>query len=100
MSQSLLLQPRISEKSFTQAQDNNVYTFDVPTSANKVQIAEAVESQYKVSVTNVRVSVVKGKRKNTPVKRSQPIVGQRNKTKKAYVTLKTGDRIAIFEEAA
>lgn len=93
----LNIQPRISEKSYILSQSNNVYIFDVPLSANKLQIADAVSAQYKVTVEDVRTSVVKGKAKKTSRKRSQPIKGSRSDSKKAYVTLKSGDKIDVFE---
>lgn len=95
----LTVQPRISEKSYLQSQTKNVYIFDVPLTANKLQIADAVSGQYKVSVENVRTAVAKGKAKKTARKRSQPIKGIRNNTKKAYVTLKEGDSISVFDAA-
>jgi len=93
----LTVQPRISEKSYLQSQSKNVYIFDVPLSANKLQIADAVSEQYKVTVENVRTAVAKGKAKKTARKRSQPIKGVRSNTKKAYITLKDGDKIDVFE---
>lgn len=89
--------PRISEKSYAQAQ-NKTYTFKVPTSANKNQIADAVAKQYDVTVTDVRVLIAKGKVKNTVRKGGRPVKGQRVDVKKAYVTLAEGDAIKLFEE--
>lgn len=94
----IYLVPRISEKTFKTAQGENIYTFDVSPAFNKLQIKEAVESQYKVTVEDIKTATIKGKPKNTPVRRSQPIKGRRAAAKKAYVRLKSGDRIAIFEE--
>ena len=94
------LLPHVSEKTFKAAQGENIYTFNVSPAFNKIQIKEAIESQYKVTVEDIKTATVKGKPKNTPVRRSQPIKGRRSATKKAYVKLKSGDRIAVFEEQA
>ncbi|MBP7018218.1 50S ribosomal protein L23, partial [Candidatus Saccharibacteria bacterium] len=64
---------------------------------NKVQIAEAVTEQYGVTVEAVRTQITKGKVKKTNRKRSQAIKGKRSDNKTAYVTLKKGDSITVFE---
>lgn len=94
---SILLIPRVSEKSFKLA-GTNVYMFNVPIDANKIQVKAAVEAEYKVTVTNVNIAVVKGKVKKSFRKGQQPIDGIRKNTKRAYVTLKDGDSIPFFEE--
>ena len=98
MSKAIALKPRQSEKTYAQAVALNVFVFDVPMSQNKIEIARAVEAQFDVTVTNVRVVIVKGKtarsiriggaRKN--------VEGRRSDYKKAYVTLKAGDSIPVF----
>lgn len=93
----LIIIPRISEKSYAQAQ-KNIYTFKVPSTANKNQIADAVTTQYNVKVTDVRVLITKGKVKHSVRKGGRPIKGQRQDVKKAYVTLAEGDSIKMFEE--
>lgn len=92
-----LVLPRISEKSFNMASDN-VYMFTVPANMNKNEVKAAVESQYKVTVTKINTSVVKGKTKKSYQKGNQPIDGSRKNVKRAYVTLKKGDSIPFFEE--
>lgn len=99
MSTTILLQPRISEKSYAQSA-TGVYVFDVPVETNKHSIKAAVEAQYKVSVTDVRTTVIKGKPKHSVRKRQRPIIGKRTDIKKAYVTLKKGDKIATLSEEA
>jgi len=96
MSQILLI-PKVSEKSFKLA-GTNVYMFNVPIDANKIQIKAAVESEYKVTVLKVNVAVAKGKVKKSFRKGQQPVDGVRKNTKRAYVTLKDGDKIPFFEE--
>ena len=66
--------------------------FEVARDANKIDIRRAVEQLFKVSVTDVRTLVVRGK-----VKRMGRFTGQRPSWKKAFVTLKPGDNIEFFE---
>ena len=96
----ITLTPRISEKSYAQAASDNVYTFEVPVSANKITVKQEVEKQFGVSVTNVRIVVQDGKVKQTVLRGRRPIKGTRNKIKKAFVTLKKGDSIAVFGDEA
>jgi len=90
--------PKISEKALEGA-SNKVYTFYVPKSANKTEIAEAVSKQYEVEVKAVRTVVLKGKSKMSMRRRLQPLEGKRANRKKAYVTLSKGE-IKVLEEVA
>lgn len=89
--------PRVSEKSYAQAQ-NGTYVFTVPTAANKQQVAAAVAAQYGVTVKDVRLVVVKGKTVRAfRGKRQNPGVATRKNAKKAYVSLSEGS-IDMFNE--
>jgi large subunit ribosomal protein L23 len=66
--------------------------FEVARDANKIEIRAAVQQLFKVTVTEVRTLVVRGK-----VKRVGRFSGQRPSWKKAFVTLKPGDNIEFFE---
>jgi large subunit ribosomal protein L23 len=66
--------------------------FEVARDANKIEIRNAVEALFKVNVTSVRTSILRGKDK-----RVGKFSGRRPAWKKAYVTLKSGDQIAFFE---
>ncbi len=94
---TLPLRPRMSEKAYATSQDLNTFVFEVPITANKALVSAAVAEQFKVTVEDVRLSVVKGKAKKSYRKRQRSIEGRRANMKKAYVRLKTGDKIAIFE---
>ncbi len=95
MSKTLVLKPRVSEKAYAQAQ-SNVYVFAVDKRADKLSIARAVEAQFGVTVTTVNTIVSKGKAKRTIRKGGRPVAGRTSDFKKAYVTLKEGDSIALF----
>lgn len=95
------LKPRMSEKAYQQSTLNQTYIFVVPTKSNKSQIKTAVESQFNVTVLDVNIVVHKGKKARSirlGNRRARPIDGQRSDIKKAYVRLKDGDSIKIFEE--
>ena len=66
--------------------------FEVARDANKIEIRSAVQSLFKVTVTDVRTLVVRGKEK-----RVGRFSGRRPSWKKAFVTLKPGDNIEFFE---
>lgn len=95
MSKTIVLKPRVSEKSYAQSQ-NNVYIFKVDKSVDKTSIARAVEAQFEVTVTEVNTIVQKGKAKRTVRKGGRPVSGRESDFKKAYVTLKQGDTIPLF----
>ena len=93
----MTLIPRVSEKTYASAQ-GQTYVFNVPTTANKQQIADTVAREYGVTVADVRVVVMKGK----PVrasrgKRANPTTALRSKRKKAYVRVSEGT-INMFNE--
>ena len=96
MSNSMILKPRISEKSYGLSQDRNTYVFVVPKDANKLTVAKAVIAQFEVTVTNVKITNVKGKVKRTVRKGGRSTTGRDSAFKKAYVTLKAGDTLGIF----
>jgi large subunit ribosomal protein L23 len=90
---NVLVQPVISEKSYKAAQDG-IYMFIVDAEVNKNQVKEAVEKQFKVTVTAVKTITTPGKRVRFGKTRKP---GRRSDTKKAVVRLKAGDKISIFE---
>ena len=103
--QTVIKRPLLTEKSArlretggasTAAAEGEAYAqkvvFEVARDANKIDIRRAVEQLFKVSVTEVRTLVVRGK-----VKRVGRFSGQRPSWKKAFVTLKPGDNIEFFE---
>ena len=71
------------------SEDGKVVFF-VPLTANKKEIAEAVEQLFKVKVTAVNTIKVHGK-----TKRFRGIAGKRNDQKKAVVTLAEGHSIDV-----
>jgi len=91
----IILRPVISEKSMDQSTVNK-YTFAVAEEANKMQIKDAVEELFKVTVLNVNVLTMKRKEKSRNRRRGRQ-VGYTSPWKKAVVTIKAGDSIEFFE---
>ncbi len=97
---SLTLIPRISEKALqdSEAPQGQVVVFEVPITANRAQIADAITAQFGVEVARIKTLRVKGKVVRTARKRARPISGTRKTIKKAYVTVGKDSRIAILDE--
>ncbi|MCL5935222.1 MAG: 50S ribosomal protein L23 [Eubacteriales bacterium] len=87
----VLRKPIVSERSMGLTEQGK-YSFYVDPKANKIEIKYAVQELFKVTVTDVNTMNVKGK-----AKRMGKYVGRSANRKKAIVTLKTGDKIEIFE---
>lgn len=96
MEKIMALKPRVSEKAYALSQSMNVYVMQVPASANKLEIANAIAAQFAVTVTNVNLVNVKGKLKRTIKKGGRQTYGKRSDMKKAYITLKAGETLPIF----
>ena len=87
----VLRRPLVTEKN-TVLQAQGKYAFEVAGEANKLQVKQAVEKAFKVTVTAVNMMTVPGKMRR--VGRRQILT---QSWKKAIVTLKPGDKIEIFE---
>ena len=90
--------PRATEKAYTE-QTKNTYIFLVPRSASKQQIAVEVSNIFKVTVIDVRTLNRNGKATRfSRGRHAYPGITYRQDKKYAYVTLKAGDKIPVFEE--
>jgi large subunit ribosomal protein L23 len=87
----VLLRPVVTEKS-TRLQEANTYTFEVPLGADRTLVRQAVEQLFQVHVVKVNMVRLPGKSKRFGPRRVQT-----PSRKKAMVTLKAGDKIALFE---
>jgi large subunit ribosomal protein L23 len=81
-----------TEKSVIMREDHNRYAFEVAASANKLDIKQAVEELFKVTVLDVRTQNVRGK-----LKQLGRFSGRRPSWKKAIVKLKKGETLPLFE---
>lgn len=84
----------ITEKSTQKRTESNQVIFWVDVKANKSEIKKAVEKAFSVNVLDVNTIKMPGK-----VKRLGRHSGRTSIRKKAYVTLKEGDKIEFFEAA-
>ena len=96
MDKHIALKPRMSEKAYAVSQ-NGVYVFDVPMELSKLGVAHAVTAQFTVTVTDVRITNLKGKSKRTIANKGRKVFSGNNvSVKKAYVTLKKGESLPLF----
>lgn len=90
----VIIEPLITEKSTTESQEHNKFTFVVISTANKTQIKNAIHKIYNVNVTGVNLV-------NVPAKvttRGSRYKGTISGFKKAIVTIKDGETINLFAE--
>lgn len=92
----ILIEPHITENSTKNMVDPRSgayhYVFKVALDTNKTEIREAVEKRFSVKVDKVRTLIVRGK-----IKRVRVVAGKKSNWKKAYITLKPGNKISEFE---
>ncbi len=91
---AVLVRPLLTEKITGLREKTNTVGFIVHPDANRVQIKQAVESLLKVKVEKVNVLNIRGK-----VKRLGRFSGRRSDWKKAFVTLKKGEKLEMYESA-
>jgi large subunit ribosomal protein L23 len=91
----VIRRPLITEKTSILREDGRTIVFEVATGANKVEIKRAVEQLLGSKVAGIRTSISHGK-----FKRQGRFIGQRSDWKKAYVTLRAGQKIPEFLEGA
>jgi large subunit ribosomal protein L23 len=91
----VIRRPLITEKTTGMREEGRTLVFEVATGANKVDIKRAVEHLLGSKVENVRTSLAHGK-----MKRQGRSVGRRSDWKKAYVTLREGEKLPEFLQGA
>jgi len=90
--QDVVKRPLITEKAERNREAARQFAFEVHRDATKIQVKQAVEKLFNVHVLAVRTAIARGK-----TKRVGRNVGRRPNWKKAFVTLKEGETIALFE---
>ena len=90
---NVIKRPIITEKGLTLKENDRTLCFEVDEQANKRQIQEAVEQLFKVKVERVRTMTVPGK-----MRRRGKYSGYRADWKKAYVTLREGEKMIEYGE--
>ena len=91
LAREIIIKPVVTENSVDLMQENK-YCFKVAMDANKIEIKNAIEEIFKVTVVNVNTVNVHGK-----MKRMGRTQGMTASWKKAVVTLREGDSIEVFE---
>jgi len=91
----IIRRPLITEKTSIQREDGRTIVFQVARDANKVEIRRAIEKLLGAKVDTIRTSIAHGK-----IKRQGRYSGQRPDWKKAYVTLREGQKMPEFLEGA
>lgn len=87
---TIIKNPRITEKA-SFAQEQNIYTFDVSSSANRTEIKKAIFALYKIKPIKINILSIP---KKTIMSKGK--MGKRGGGKKALVYLKTGDKIEFI----
>ena len=91
----VIRRPLITEKTSILREDGRTIVFQVAKDANKIEIKRAIEQLLGAKVENIRTSIAHGK-----IKRQGRFAGQRPDWKKAYVTLREGQKMPEFLEGA
>ena len=91
LAREIIIKPVVTEKSVDLMQENK-YCFKVAKDANKIEIKNAIEEIFKVTVVSVNTVNVHGK-----MKRMGRFQGKTANWKKAIVELREGDSIEVFE---
>lgn len=91
----IIIKPIVTEKMTGLSEKLNRYGFKVQKDANKLQIKQAVEAMYDVTVTDVNTMIIAPKKKSRYTK-SGIINGRTSAYKKAIVTVKEGEQIDFY----
>ncbi len=91
----VIRRPLITEKTSILREDGRTIVFHVAPGANKIEIRHAVEQLLGAKVSSIRTSIAHGK-----IKRQGRYAGRRSDWKKAYVKLRSGQKMPEFLEGA
>jgi large subunit ribosomal protein L23 len=91
--QDIIRRALVTEKGVTKKDNERTLCFEVALDANKTQVKSAVEKLFKVKVEEVRTANFEGK-----LRRRGRFAGYRSDWKKAYVRLKSGEKVPDFAE--
>jgi large subunit ribosomal protein L23 len=89
----VIRRPLITEKGHAKREAERTLCFEVHREANKIEIKQAVETVFRVKVAEVRTSVNAGK-----LRRRGRFTGYASDWKKAYVRLKTGQKLPEYAD--
>ncbi len=89
---TIIRRPLLTEKTSRAKEAINAYAFEVDARANKLQIKEAIETIFKVTVLRVNTVTLPGKSRRFGAHQTE-----KRSWRKAIATLKAGDRIEVYE---
>jgi large subunit ribosomal protein L23 len=89
----VIRRPLITEKGHAKREAEQTLCFEVHPEANKIEIKQAVETVFRVKVSEVRTSVYAGK-----LRRRGRFTGYASDWKKAYVRLQPGQKMPEYAE--
>jgi len=88
---TVIRRPLITEKGLGVKETEGTLVFEVAAKATKTEVKQAVEALFKVNVSAVRTATVAGKER-----RRGKFAGFRPDWKKAYVRLKSGEKMPDY----
>lgn len=92
---NILIRPILTEKANKASEKAGVYVFRVDRKANKLEIKNAIEKFYGVSVAEVNTLVVPSKKK-VKITKSGVLEGKKSAYKKAMIKLAQGETIDLY----
>jgi large subunit ribosomal protein L23 len=90
--ETLIRRPIILTEKSNRLREGNQVIFEVAQEANKIQIKDAIQKLFKVTVVDVNTMNYRGKER-----RMGRGYGKLQNWKKAIITLKEGDQIQFFD---
>jgi large subunit ribosomal protein L23 len=90
--ETVIRRPIILTEKSNRLREQNQVMFEVDPAANKIQIKDAIQTLFKVTVVDVRTMRYRGKER-----RMGRGYAKLQNWKKAIITLKEGDQIQFFE---
>lgn len=92
----IILEPILTEKALRLKDELNQYIFKVKNNTNKIEIKQALEKRFEVSVKDVRIMNVSGKIRQRFTKTGR-VSGYTSGYKKAVITLAEGSKLDFLE---
>ena len=89
----VIVRPIVTEKGVSKKESEGTLCFQVHKDATKTDIKGAIESLFKVKVDDIRTATFEGK-----LRRRGRYAGYKSDWKKAYVRLKTGQKMPEYTE--
>jgi large subunit ribosomal protein L23 len=93
---TIIKKPIITEKATSNSEKYNRFSFVVDRTANKIQIKQAVEKMYGVSITDVRTMNYGGGKSSVKYTNKGVVEQPSKQWKKAVVTVALGETIDLF----